>query len=330
MKLKRLAALVMAAFMIVACLGACSSNGGTATQSTPLTVGSMKGATSIGLASLMQDQEQLSTPDYEFSVAANADELVPQVAAGDFDFALVPANLAVKLYNQTNGGIRVIGINTLGVLYGIAYDPSIKTINDLSGRTIYMTGKGSMPGYTVEYLVKAAGLTDEVTIEYKSEPSEALAALQNNHDAIAIVPEPFATASLTKDAELSRVLDITALWDESTAGGSAHGRFITGVTVARSELIDNNPEAVASFLEACSGSAQTAMNDPASIADTLVNLGILGNAKLADEAVPHCNIVCITGQEMIDDLSGFLEALYTVEPTAVGGELPGEEFYYIG
>ena len=336
MRTGRIITVLLAALTSIACLagivGCAASPAGNGADITPLKVAAMKGPTAIGLASLMQEQDALADegkkPVYEFTVAATADELVPRVAAGDFDIACVPANLAVKLYEQTGGAIRVIGINTLGVLYGVSHDGDVRDIADLAGRTVYLTGKGSVPGYTVEYLLAKAGVTDSVTLEYASEPSEALARMNADPSAVAIVPEPFATASLAKDAELVRVLDFTALWDEST--GTQAGRFVTGVTVARSELIDDDPEAVAGFVDAWDASVRSALANPSSIAQTLVDLGILGNAALADKAVPNCNVVCIRSEEMKDDLSRYLETLHAAEASSIGGALPDDGFYYIG
>lgn len=336
MRTGRIITVLLAALTSVACLagivGCAASPAGNDADAAPLKVAAMKGPTAIGLASLMQEQDALADegkkPAYEFTVAATADELVPRVAAGDFDIACVPANLAVKLYEQTGGAIRVIGINTLGVLYGVSHDGDVHDIADLAGRTVYLTGKGSVPGYTVEYLLAKAGVTDSVTLEYASEPSEALARMNADPSAVAIVPEPFATASLAKDAELVRVLDFTALWDEST--GTQAGRFVTGVTVARSELIDDDPEAVAGFVDAWDASVRSALANPSSIAQTLVDLGILGNAALADKAVPNCNVVCIRSEEMKDDLSRYLETLHAAEASSIGGALPDDGFYYIG
>lgn len=334
---RRIIGMALALLTAVACLagtagcgtGAMSGNGGA-----PLTVAAMKGPTAIGIAQLMQEQDALADegkkPTYEFSVMATADELVPRVAAGEFDIACVPANLAAKLYKQTDGAIRVIGINTLGVLYGVSYDGNVRGLDDLRGRTVYLTGKGSVPGYTVEYLLAKAGVADDVTLEYVSEPSEALARLNSNRAAVVIVPEPFAAASLAKDAGLVRVLDMTKLWDESAVGSDASGRFVTGVTVAKSSLIDDDPEAIARFTDAWDASVQAALASPSSIAQTLVDFGILGNAPIADEAVPRCNIVCILHEDMKQDLSGYLQALYEAEPSSIGGALPDDGFYYIG
>ena len=52
-------------------------------------------------------------------------------------------------------------------------------------------------------------------------------------------------------------------------------------------------------------------------------------AAVAEKALPYCNIVCITGTEMAEKLSGSLTALHQQESTAVGGALPGEDFYCV-
>ena len=49
-----------------------------------------------------------------------------------------------------------------------------------------------------------------------------------------------------------------------------------------------------------------------------------------EKALPYCNIVCITGSEMKDKLSGYLQVLADAEPSSVGGTLPGDDFYYGG
>lgn len=337
MKLGRIAIATIAMLALCAGLVACG-NDTTARDASSgdgrpaYTVASMKGATSIGLAWAMQERQAGAgeAGDFEFSVLSTADELAPRVAAGDFDFALVPANVAANLYRQSGGKIRAIGINTLGVLYGVSYDQGIGDVPDLAGRTVYLTGKGTVPGYTVEYLVGQASIGDSVELVYASEPSEALAHLANDRSAVAIVPEPFATTALAKDAELARVLDLTELWDESVAQSGASGRFVTGVTVAREDLVEDDQEAVEEFLDLCGRSVQAALDDPSSIAQTLVDLGILGNAGFAQSAIPRCNIVCIRGEEMRDDLSGYLETMWAHEPGSVGGEVPDDGFYYVG
>ena len=124
-------------------------------------VASLKGPTSIGLASFMGTIDTLELNNtYTFNIATAADEILPAVIKGEVDIALIPANAAAVLYNKTEGGISVIDINTLGVLNVVTGDESIQQFADLAGKTVYMTGKGATPEYAMNFLLNKAGIAD--------------------------------------------------------------------------------------------------------------------------------------------------------------------------
>lgn len=91
--------------------------------------------------------------------------------------AAIPANLAATLYQKTNGGIQVMAVNTLGVLYVVEKGNTVHSFADLRGRTILSTGKGTTPEYVLRYLLRKNGLDPDkdVKIEYYSEASEVTA-----------------------------------------------------------------------------------------------------------------------------------------------------------
>ena len=138
---------------------------------TTIRVGSLKGPTTMGLVNLMKaSDEERSQGKYEFTMASDPSEIVASIASGDLDIALVPANLAATLYNKTKGGVSVLDINTLGVLYCVTADESIASVKDLSGKTVLTTGQGATPEYAMNYLLDANGVTD-CTLEFHSEAS---------------------------------------------------------------------------------------------------------------------------------------------------------------
>ena len=324
----------------------------------PLRICSLKGPTTIGLASLIaenglaQEAEDGAAADaaegdaapgdadapYLFEMAATADEVAPKLASGECDIALIPANLAATLYQRTNGAVRAIDVNTLGVLYALTADAQLKAADDLSmadlaGRTVYLTGKGTVPQYTVECLLQAAGVADSVTLDFRSEPAEVAALIQADPTAVGIVPQPFATAAIAKDGNLEAVLDLTEQWDRAfadAADGQEAGRFVTGVTVARAEVLDERPEDVRRFLRDHGAAAALAANDPAAVAPEVVELGIVGSVPVAEKAIPACNVVCLTGSDMKAALSGYLGRLFELAPQALGGALPDDGFYWNG
>lgn len=292
-------------------------------------VGSLKGPTSMGLVYLMdQAKKGEATNHYEFTMTAAADELLPAVISDDLDIVLVPANMASVLYMRTEGGVSVIDINTLGVLYMVSGDKNIKKMEDLKGRTVYLTGKGTTPDYVLQYLLKENGLAaGDVTLEYKSEATEVSAVLAKTPDAIGVLPQPFVTAACAQNEELSVVMDLTEEWSMAQKEGGSS--LVTGVTVVRNSFLEENKEAVDQFLAEHEASAYFTNEHMQEAAELIAEAGIIEKAELAAKAIPQCNITYLDGEDMKRALSGYLEVLFGQDPASVGGGLPGDEFYYI-
>lgn len=292
-------------------------------------VGSLKGPTSMGLVNLMKDAEKGSTANsYEFRMETQADTLLAAMAGGDLDAALIPANVAAVLYQKTQGQISVLNINTLGVLYIITGNSDIQSIEDLKGRTLYLTGKGTTPDYVIRYLLRESGVDiSDVTLEYKSEAAEVAAILKENPDAAGLLPQPFATVACAQNESLKPVLDLTEVWENLQEGKGS--RLVTGVTVVRDEFLQENPDSVRSFMEDCRVSAETAQKDVKGTAGLVAEAGIIEKEAVAEKALPYCSIVYIDGTEMKEALSGYLQVLYDQNPQSVGGNMPGDGFYYM-
>lgn len=299
----------------------------TSYESVEVKIGSLKGPTSMGLVYLMDQAEKgESANQYEFTMAAGADELLPSVISGDLDIVLVPANVASVLYNKTEGGVSVIDINTLGVLYMVSGNADIKEMADLAGKTVYLTGKGTTPDYVTQYLLAENNLTDEVTLEYKSEATEVAAMLVEDTDAIGVLPQPFVTAACAQNENLSVVMDLTKEW--AAIQGEGGSQLVTGVTVVRNDFLNENQAAVDKFLEEHKASAAYANENVEEAAELVVSAGIMEKAAVAAKAMPNCNITYIDGTDMKTALSGYLEVLYNQDASSVGGALPADDFYY--
>lgn len=316
-----------------------SSSDASATEDVTVRVASLKGPTAIGLVSMMDSTSGIPTEDtpaepaegstgitYSYTISGSPDQVLPLVVQGNTDIALVPSNAASVLYNKTEGAVRVIDVNTLGVLSVVTGDSSIQEFEDLAGRTVYLSGQGSSPEYTLNYLLEQAGIAEQVTVEFKSEHSECAAVLESDPTQIAILPEPFTTATLAQNAALSAPISLTDVWDRYA--GSDGSQFVLGVTVARAEFVEQHPEAVADFLSRHAESVEEVNADPAAAAKLVVEAGIVASEEIAEQAIPKCNIVCMTGSEMRAALEGYLQVLYDADPSSVGGALPADDFYY--
>jgi len=292
---------------------------------TTLRVGAMKGPTSMGLLYLMNDETvNESGINYEFQMATSADELLPLVLKGEIDIALVPANVASVLYAKSEGAISVIDVNTLGVLYMVS-GSECASVADLKGKTIYLTGKGTTPDYVLQYVLAQNGFAEgDCVLEYKSEATEVAAVLAENPDAIGLLPQPFVTAACAQNEALKVVLDMNEEWNKVQGNG-----MVTGVTVVRNAVLEENEAAVQAFIKEHEASAKAINEDSVTGATYAVAAGIVAKEPIAQKAIPNCNITCITGEEMKIAISGYLTVLFEQNPESVGGALPADTFYYV-
>ncbi len=292
----------------------------------PLRIAGLKGPTTMGLVNLLSmEQAGTAAMDYDLQLYGAADEIVPLLIKGELDMAAIPANLAATLYQKTSGGIQAVAVNTLGVLYVVEQGDTVHSMADLKGRTILSTGKGTTPEYVLRYLLTANGLDPDkdVDIQYYSEATEVTAQMASTQDAIAVLPQPYVTAAGLKDDTLRVALDLTAEWDKV-----ADTQLITGVTVVRKAYAEEHPDVVAAFLADYAQSVNAANTDLDGTAALCEEQGVVAKAAIAKKALPNCNIVCLTGEELKADVSGYLQVLYDADPAAVGGALPGEDFYW--
>jgi len=311
--MKRIIAFVLAALMLVSFAAAEGA----------VRVAALNGPTGMGMVKLMSDEE--GGDSYSFELAASADLITPGLVKGDIDIACVPANLASVLYNRTEGGVTVLAVNTLGVMYIVENAETISSISDLKGRVICSAGKGSTPEYALRFLLQMNGIDpdNDVTIDWKSEHAECLTALMTGENVVAMLPQPFVTVAQTKSADIRVALDLTQEWNALETGSS----MITGVVIARTAFVNENPDKVNEFLNAYAESVAWVNGNVAEAAQLIGSYGIVA-AAVAEKALPYCNIVCISGSEMADMLPGYLEVLFEQNPAAVGGKLPENEFYY--
>ncbi len=290
---------------------------------TTINVAALKGPTGMGMIKLIDDAEKGSTKnEYNITLAGSPDEITGKIVSGEIQIAALPINLAANLYNKTNGKIQLLALNTLGVLYVLEKGEEINSVSDLEGRKIFATGQGATPEYVLDYILKKNNINAEV--EYKTEHSELAAlALSGNAD-IVMLPEPFVTNVLSKDAGFRIALDLTEEFEKVSEGTI----LSMGCIVVNKEFADKNRQAVNNFIDEYKASTEFVNNNISEASELIVKHGILASKELAEKAIPNCNIVFIDGSEMEQKIKGFYELLNEYNPNSIGGKLPGDDFYY--
>lgn len=290
-------------------------------------VAALKGPTAMGLVHMMSlSEEGMTANNYNLMVSGTADDITAGIIKGDYPIATVPCNLASVLYNKSNGGIKVAGINTLSVLYIVETGESIQSVEDLRGKTIYSTGKGTTPEFTLNYLLNQYGLDPQkdVSIEFKSEATEVAAILSESDNAVAMLPQPYVTTVMMNNNKVRVALDIAKEWEAISNNDSS---VVTGVVVVNSKFLEEHKDVVDAFLLEYADSVSYVNENIEEAGELIERYGII-NKQVAMNAIPYCNIVLIKGDEMKSKINGYLEVLYDQAPNSVGGQLPDDNFYY--
>ena len=293
-------------------------------------ISSLKGATTIGLAKMIDDHENNDENiiidnkkvEYNFEQFGLAEEVVAKLMKGETDLATIPANLASTLYNKSEGDIQVVSINTLGVLYMVENGNSVNSIEDLSGKTVYSVGKGITPEGVLSLFIQGNQLED-VKVEYKSEASEIAALLKTESDIIAMLPEPFVSVVKKGNRDIRTIFDMNEEWEKLNNGNS----MVTGVLVGRREFLEENSDILEVFLKEYEDSMEFAKTEPEKTGEIVESMGIIPEG-IGKYSIPNCNISFIKGEEMKSLLQDYLTNLYNFKADLVGGSIPKEDFYY--
>ena len=331
--MKKLLAVMLSVIMVfsfAACAGKSANNEGESQteETTTIRIGAMPGPTAMGMVKLRKDSENGNTKNtYAFEdFATDASAFVTPLATGEIDIAAVPSNLAANIYNKTEGKVQVVAVNTLGVLNLVERGNTVNSISDLKGKTIYATGMGAVPEYTIRYILSGNGLDadKDVNIVWCSDTTEALSKLKTEDGAIAVLPQPFVTAASAQISDLRVVMDLNEAWEKI----NNNSKIVTGVIVVRKEFAEKYPEQLKNFINEYNESVAYTSSNVDETAQLIAEYGVVASAAIAKKALPKCHIVCYTNDNMRNALEGFLQVLYDQNPKSVGGSMPKDDFYY--
>ena len=293
----------------------------------PAKVMVMSGPTGVGAAKMMADSAAAGdAAAYNFSVVAGNDEVAPALAKGEVDIACIATNLAANLYNKQTD-IKVLAVNTLGVLYVLEKGSGVSDVSSLKGKTIYATGKAANPEYILSHVLTQNGIdpVNDVDIQWMT-PQEVTAKMAQSTDGVCMLPVPAATALMMKDAGVREALNVSAEWDKIS-----ENPLVMGCVVARTAFIQENPQLVEQFLAEYEQSINFMKDESnsATAAECVAQFGITANAAIAAKAIPQCNLTYMAGEQMRTAIQNYYEVLFTADPASIGGGNPDDAFYYI-
>ena len=328
MKLTKLISIVLIALLLCAAFAACTREPAPADASVP-NIMVLNGTTGFGMAKLISDNNALTdAKPYSVSVETDASNITASLISGACDIAALPTNAAANVAQKTNGGVKVIAVNTLGVLYVMSNTETqtISSFADLKGKTVYCPAQN--PTFLFKAICEANGLEvgkDIIIDNTYAQPADLRTALVSGVVDLAVLPEPMVTIAKAGNASLTASLDLTAEWEKHFPADS----LMQGCVVVRTEYLEAHPTVVTKFLQDYKASIEYVNQNPTEAGEMIVAAGIFAQAPVAAKAIPNSNICYIDGTEMKAGLQKFYEVLLATAPASIGNALPAEDFYYV-
>lgn len=322
--------LMIGLFFITLCFSGCDAwenayeQGATSSYS----VVSIEGPAALGLVKAMEPGIKPvvrlgDTVQYRFE--QEGEELVTNLLDEKLDIAIVPTELAAKLYNQ-GAGYHLVAINTGGFLYVLSNQASIKTISDLKGKVVQITGSGSPADVVFKYLLTQNGINsdEDLTIEYTKSFDEQVKYAMNKENIITVLPEPWVTKLLKLNSKFAISLDIQEEWKR--INGSDMPLPLTCLIV-KNEVVSENNKQWDFFLEDYKDSINWVITHPDRTAELLLQHDIGVPADGAEDVIRRSNLVFIDSINAKLTVQTYLNLFLVTSPEAIRGKLPDENFY---
>lgn len=294
-------------------------------EATQVTIAGLKGPTSIGMIKMI-DEKALNSQDYKVNYIAEGapDALTAKIISGEIQISSVPVNLASVLYNKTEGEIQLMAVNTIGNLYIVGTD-EVSSLEDLEGKTLGMSGKGSTPDFAMNYILEQSGLEGKVELDYSSDHATLAQSVVAEDTKIALLPQPFVTQTMLKNDNVKILVDLNEAWKKASSGAS---ELYMGCIVVNKEFAENNKEFIAEFLKQYQESVNWVVENPKEASLLVEKNEIMPSAEMVEKAIPYCGIRYVSVPEAKEGLTDFYKILFDSNPNSVGGKLPDDAFYF--
>ncbi|MCK5821778.1 MAG: ABC transporter substrate-binding protein [Bacteroidales bacterium] len=286
---------------------------------------SLKGPSAITMLNMMEKTSSIDGKQIDYQIFAEPTRIRSILLQEEAEFAFLPTNMAAILYNKELP-YQVVMIPVWGTLYLCGNTKYIKTIKDLNGQRVFSMARGLNPDIIFRYLLEQNGLTpdEDITIDYSFPTHIDLAnAVAAGLAPLAVLSEPQMSLVLKKNPDIKILVDLNNEWKKSHVSGIPQTALI-----AHKSLIRDQAQLLERIIREISASCNSANNNPDKTAGLCVKYNILPDKDAALKAIPRCNILPVTGENILDPLNTYLQVFYTFNPLSIGEQLPDENFIF--
>ena len=335
---------VMMIFVIVSCgrTGGTSGNSGSSANgnsetsqsvtkaSATLSMGVVNGAPALAVANIaggFDFSDEKNDVKTNVNVEKDAPAVIAGLTNGTYDMAILPLNVASKLYNAGKLGVKLVSVNIFSVLH-VLTKGEYNNLNDMKGKVVYTVGAGGTPEVALKNILTANGIkfadgdkgadSETVYINAVSEAQLVMAALKKGEADFAILGEPVVSQAMAKTGA-KIAFSVEDEWKKAHPGVG----FVQAGLIVKSAVLDNYGGYVDELIEKMGENNAYVLEHVETVSDELklINATL---PKLSAETLARCLIGADKASIRRADIEAFLKAL---NPADYGGKLPSDDFY---
>ena len=285
------------------------------------------GLPAISICKLIKEEDNIkSSYKTSYTIESNDKTLAESLNKEEVDIAVVPTDMAAKVYNK-NSSYQICASIGQGSYYLVTSDPEVRGFNStLINKEIAIAGENSMTDNIVKAILKKNNIDETlVKFKYTNTVPELVKTLTLGEIYIGIVPETSLTSLLYKHSGLKILASTNDAYENTFDISEGYPQFSV---IVRKDFAKNNKEYVNKFLSKVKESIEFVNNNPLQAGAYGEELKIPIKPQILSKAIKRCNLKFIEIDKFKQNYEYFFDILYNYNNEAVGGTVPDESIYH--
>ena len=285
------------------------------------------GLPAISICKLIKEEDNIkSSYKTSYTIESNDKKLIESLNKKEVDIALVPTDMAAKVYNK-NSSYQIFASIGQGSYYLVTSDPEVRGFNStLINKEIAIAGENSMTDNIVKAILKKNNIDETlVKFKYTNTVPELVKTLTLGEIYTGIVPETSLTSLLYKHSGLKILASTNDAYENTFDISEGYPQFSV---IVRKDFAKNNKEYVNKFLSKVKESIEFVNNNPLQAGAYGEELKIPIKPQILSKAIKRCNLKFIEIDKFKQNYEYFFDILYNYNNEAVGGTVPDESIYH--
>lgn len=312
-------------FLAVLLLTGCRKSG--TLPGSSFRVALLKGPSAMSIVQLMHQGFSQNGIQADFVIYNEPEQVKALVLKLNTEIAMLPANIAAILYNKGAQNYSLVAIPVWGSLYLAGTDSSVKTIEDLRGKKIYLMAKGATPDIITRIILQGNHLDPvrDVNLDYTfSGHFELASAIASGRAKLGVIAEPFVSLATKRNPLVKVRIDLEKAWKDVFKDSIP---IVQTAVLVRKDFLEGQPDLVRSFFVRYRESIEWLGEHPCSAGKLIAEYDIVPDEEVAKDALLACNIQFAYARDQKENIERYFRILFTFNPQVIGGKLPDADFY---